>query len=149
MPIRPATIIDLSAIQMLAEQLAQHVSEERMPVLVATEMEDFFFRDNAPMRLAVYEQDGEIVGMVSYMLHVELHCGRRRVFIGDLAVRKDARRQKIGEALFHYVAEWGKKQQARKVVWEVWRHNETAKAFYSKRGGMVDSDEITYQLLLG
>lgn len=144
--IRPATILDLPAIQLLAEHLALHLEEAAMPVLTATEIVPFFFRTDAPMHMAVAEDKEGVIGVITWMLHFDLHNGQRRVFIGDLSVRRDCRRNKIGEALIKHVIAWGKENKAKRIAWEVWERNEIAKAFYAKQGATLVRDEIAYCL---
>ena len=146
--LRPATRDDLPAIQLLAEQLATHVTEPRMPQLTADAMEQFFLRADAPMRCVVAVIDRAVRGVITWMHHYDLYSGHSRVFIGDLSVHADMRGHGIGEALFSHVLDWARAHGATKVTWEVWRHNESAKRFYAKNGAAPLTEEVGYGYFL-
>jgi len=46
------------------------------------------------------------------------------------------------------VVVWARAHGANKLNWDVWRFNETAKAFYKKFGGRLDEETLPYALSL-
>ncbi len=145
--LRPATPDDFTGIEKLATQLARHTNDP-LPQLSPEQLAQFFFSDPPIMHCVVAEEQGQVVGMISWMLHFDLYSSSRRVFIADLSIDQAHRGKEIGTALFAHVTAWAKQQSAVKITFEVWRYNDTAQAFYAKHGAGPDPEIVNYRLPL-
>jgi GNAT superfamily N-acetyltransferase len=142
---RWATEDDFGAIRNLANQLATHL-EDPEPPLDFARFQSFFLSAGAPMKLLLAVDSNRVVGFASWAVVYELYSGQARVFMSDLVVDASARGKGVGTELMNAVVAWAKANGATKVGWEVWRGNETAKAFYQKFGGSIDEEAYPYMI---
>jgi GNAT superfamily N-acetyltransferase len=88
----------------------------------------------------IADHDGAPIGYVSYHPGVwEIH---RALYVISLFVRAEARGTGAGRALMEAVKSLAREQQARRVVWEVWRKNPLAIDFYRGIGAEVFDDNF-------
>lgn len=142
---RRAEAADFPVVLGLARQLAAHI-EAGSPPLTAEQFEIFYLRPDPPMRLLLANEQDRVVGMISWTVTHELYSAETRVYISDLAVETAARGRGVGAALMKEVIAWAATFGAHKLGWDVWRYNETAKAFYADIGGHVDTEALAYIL---
>ena len=142
---RPAQANDFAAVVSLACQLAAHIEAETPP-LTFEQFQANYLRPDATMRLLLAVDHDHVVGMVSWTVMHELYSADRRVYISDLAVDRSARGLGVGASLMKEVVTWAAAHGVQKLGWDVWRHNETAKAFYKSVGGHVDEEALPYVL---
>jgi GNAT superfamily N-acetyltransferase len=145
--IRRAQADDFAAVRGLAEALASHI-EEPPPLLTLERYLAFYVRDQAPMQLFLALRGGRAVGMIAWVLTHELYSGGACVFISDIAVDVDARKQGIGKALMAQAQAWGRAHGATKLGWDVWERNATAMKFYQRLGAVVDTEAVAHVLKL-
>ena len=86
------------------------------------------FLKRNPTTCFVAEDGGALVGTIL--------CGHdgRRAYIYHAAVREDARRRGVGQALLEAAIEALKSEGIMKVGLVVFKHNEIGNAFWAKRG---------------
>jgi GNAT superfamily N-acetyltransferase len=138
---------DFQAVFSLASQLATQI-EADIPPLTPERFRKFYVGDAAPMRLLLAVRDGQVLGMISWTLTHELYSADARVYISDISVSESVRGEGVGAALMSRVKAWAIANGARKLGWEVWYRNFSAKAFYDKLGGQIDQEAIPYVLAL-
>jgi GNAT superfamily N-acetyltransferase len=139
---------DFAAVRDLAEQLAAHI-EEPPPPLTLERYLAFYVRDYAPMHLVLAQRGDRVVGMIAWVLTHELYSARACVYVSDIAVHAEARGQGVGKALMAQAKAWGRAHGARKLAWDVWDRNVTARQFYQRLGAVIDSEAIGHVLTLG
>ena len=59
---------------------------------------------------------------------------RKEIYIDDLCVDEDCRGQHVGKALYEHTCAWAKSIGCHFVTLNVWCGNDSAMAFYEKRG---------------
>ena len=84
--------------------------------------------------------DNRVVGYAMACRGYEAHIGKRRLWLSDLYVRKDARRIGAGGALMAAIARLARDQQCEVVYWDLWRLNHVGKAFYESLGASEIDD---------
>jgi GNAT superfamily N-acetyltransferase len=144
---RRAQESDFAAVRGLAEELAVHI-EELPPPLTLERYLTFYVRDHAPMHLVLALRGDRVVGLIAWVLTHELYSTRACVYVSDIAVRADVRGQGVGKALMAQAKAWGRAQGARKLAWDVWDRNVTARQFYQRLGAVIDSEAIGHVLTL-
>jgi GNAT superfamily N-acetyltransferase len=82
----------------------------------------------------VAEADGALAGYALACKAYEAHTGNRRLWLGDLFVRPQARRSGTGRALVAAVARHAVDLGCDAVYWELWRLNEVGNVFYGRLG---------------
>ncbi|MCQ2530088.1 MAG: GNAT family N-acetyltransferase [Lachnospiraceae bacterium] len=97
------------------------------------------YKETAENPIYVYvDENGMIAGHAFCMF--EINEGnhsvypRKNLYIDDICVDSDHRRQGIGEALYEYVLQVAKENECDSITLNVWELNPGAKAFYEKCG---------------
>jgi GNAT superfamily N-acetyltransferase len=144
---RFAMVQDFAAVLDLACQLARQI-EAPSPPLTLAQFECYYTGPHAPMRLLLALREGQVVGIISWIVTHELYSAETRVYISDVSVDKAARGQGIGKALMAEVGRWARAHRASKLGWELWHRNFDAKAFYDRLGASIDQEAIPYVLSL-
>jgi ribosomal protein S18 acetylase RimI-like enzyme len=136
--IRDATRADVPAIARLAAGFAQYmralgdVTEFKLD---AQALERDGFGSDQAFRGLVVEDGGVVVGYLLYHDGYDSDAACRVLFVADLFVTPEARRQGIGAALMHKASEIAAARGARQLVWTVDQHNVEAQRFYKRIGG--------------
>jgi GNAT superfamily N-acetyltransferase len=107
---------------------------------------DLGFGPNPVCKTLIAELDGRPVGYVSY--HPGVWEIFRAVYVISLFVGADARGTGAGRALMEAVKSIARDQQAKRVVWEVWRKNPRAIDFYRAIGADMFDDNIRMSLVV-
>ena len=86
----------------------------------------------------VYENEDEILGYICIELKEEKETAskykRRQLYIEDLCVDEDHRREGIASRLFDYAARLARKKGCDCLTLNVWELNDDAKRFYEAKG---------------
>jgi len=90
----------------------------------------------------------KIIGFASFFFAYYSWSGKA-LYLDDLYVTEDHRKQKIGQRLLDTIIDLAKKQQCKKIRWQVSNWNENAIGFYKKMGASIDDVEINCDLYLG
>lgn len=94
----------------------------------------------------VAETNGHtIIGFASFYFTYFSWSGKG-LFLDDLYVTESYRKQGIGVQLLNAVIELGKKEQCKKLRWQVSGWNKNAIGFYKKIGAVIDDTEINCDL---
>ena len=104
MSIRPATKIDLPLIATLVRELAEY--EKLADQAVATE-DDFdraLFAPSPRAYALIVEQDGQAAGFAFYFYNFSTFLGRSGIYVEDVFIRPQFRRNGFGQAIFKYLA---------------------------------------------
>lgn len=93
----------------------------------------------------VYEIDGVIRGMALYYISYSTWRGRC-LYLEDLYIQPQYRREGIGGKLFQTLIDEAKKLGVKRMDWQVLDWNESAIAFYKKIGATLDPEWINGRL---
>jgi GNAT superfamily N-acetyltransferase len=134
--IRKAIPADFPSILSLIKELADF---EKAPEKVTNSIEqmneekDFF-------GCFIAETDkGEIAGMALYFFAYYTWVGKS-LYLDDLYVKKEFRRQNTGTALLKKVFEVAKAEGCKRLRWQVLSWNTNAISMYKKNGAEIDSE---------
>jgi len=145
--VRRAKRSDVGDIARLADQLAAAVADP-LPRLSRAALEAALFGRSrwSECFLAV---DGTVaVGYAIASRSFEAHTGKRQLRITDLFVSDDARRTGVGRELFGALATHARRLQCHELLWEVWRSNAPAYAFYERLNAHHADDISTMRIEL-
>ncbi|MEM6943042.1 MAG: GNAT family N-acetyltransferase [Pseudomonadota bacterium] len=135
--VRNAASCDAEAVAALANMLAVAVgtrAEGDAPMTAEHVRADLI--DAPGLNLVVAERGGEVLGYALYTVAYETAYASRGVYVSDLAVAEEARRQGVARALMRTVAAAAIADGGRYVWWVVAPENAPAKAFYDGLGGV-------------
>ncbi|MEP7144451.1 MAG: GNAT family N-acetyltransferase, partial [Ferruginibacter sp.] len=88
-----------------------------------------------------------IIGFASFFIAYYSWTGKA-LYLDDLYVTESYRNKKIGAQLLNAVIDLAKKEQCKKLRWQVSNWNENAIGFYKKIGATIDDVEINCDLEL-
>jgi GNAT superfamily N-acetyltransferase len=91
----------------------------------------------------VAELDGEVVGYLLYHHAHDIDRGGRYLYIFDLFVDEDARRQGVGSALVESASEVCRPAGGAQLFWSVYTPNGVARSFYEGTGASY-TKELVY-----
>ena len=100
------------------------------------ELAEILADDDRPV--FVWEQEGKVKGYAFCIFQEtkengQLHA-RKVLYLDDLCVDAEARRQHVGADLYHYVLEFARETGCDSVTLNVWSVNGEAAAFYERMG---------------
>ena len=90
------------------------------------------FGEHAAFSTMVVEVDGEVVGYAVYYAGYDTASATRGIYLADLYVDEDRRRQGLGRALLTSLAAAARTDGARWMFWSVLKRNRGARRFYKK-----------------
>jgi GNAT superfamily N-acetyltransferase len=143
--IRPATEADVEALFGLILELAEY---EKLADAVAGDPEALrrtLFEQRAAEALMV-ELDGEAIGYAIFFTSFSSFECRSGVWIEDVYVRPDKRRDGIGRELMEHVAALALERGHVRLEWTALDWNEPALHFYEKLGATQLGDWVTHRL---
>ena len=136
MNIRKGTSQDKKAVLGLIQELAEF---EKEPDAVLITVEDLIrdgFESNPLFHVFVAEVEAEIVGIALYYYRYSTWKGKT-IHLEDLVVKDKMRGTGVGYALYSEIIKQGKKDNVRRIEWNVLDWNTPAIAFYEKSGAKV------------
>jgi ribosomal protein S18 acetylase RimI-like enzyme len=99
------------------------------------------FGPNPAFSGLVADSGTELLGYLLYHLGYEVEDAARILYVIDLYVRRDSRRQGLGRALMEEAVNVCKELGGSQVCWSVYESNEPAFKFYEGLGACYTKDE--------
>jgi len=90
---------------------------------------------------------GEVVGVAVLSRVLQLHEGKKKLYLADLSVAPAAKGAGIGRALMAAVARHARDLGCGAVFWDVWTGNAAAYQFYDRLGASRDDEVVTIMSL--
>lgn len=145
MNIRKGKITDMPAVLSLIQELAVFEKEPDAVVVTVADLERDGFGENPLFHTFVAEMNGEIIGMALYYYRYSTWKGKT-IHLEDLIVKEAHRGTGAGLALYTEIINQGKKDNVRRIEWNVLDWNEPAIRFYEKSGAKVLEDWRVVQM---
>jgi GNAT superfamily N-acetyltransferase len=145
MNIRRGKPQDMQAVLGLIQELAEF---EKEPDAVLVTVDDLIRDGFGPVPLFhvfIAEVEDEIVGIALYYYRYSTWKGKT-IHLEDLVVKDKMRGTGLGYALYSEIIKQGKKDQVRRVEWNVLDWNTPAIDFYEKSGAKVLRDWDVVQM---
>lgn len=134
--IRQATENDFPSILSLIKELAEF---EKAPEKVTNTLEQMKEEKDLFRCFVAETNDGEIAGMALYFFAYYTWVGKS-LYLDDIYVRESYRKQKIGTELLKKVFEVARKENCKRVRWQVLNWNKPAIQMYEKAGAEIDDE---------
>lgn len=143
--IRPANRQDVSLILSLIKELASY--EELEDQVTATEeiLNEWIF-NLKKAEVLIGEVDGQAVGYALFFYNFSTFLGRAGIYIEDVFVRPEFRKNGYGKAFFKYIANIGKKSGYGRMEWSCLDWNRPSIEFYLSMGAEPMNDWTAYRL---
>jgi GNAT superfamily N-acetyltransferase len=145
MIIRKGNSEDMTAVLGLIKELAIFEKEPDAVLITVADLQRDGFGANPLFNVFVAEVNQEIVGIALYYYRYSTWKGKT-IHLEDLVVRDTMRGTGLGYALYSEIIKQGKKDQVRRVEWNVLDWNTPAIDFYEKSGAKVLRDWYVVQM---
>ena len=136
MNIRKGTPQDMKAVLGLIQELAEFEKEPDAVLITVDDLIRDGFESNPLFHVFVAEVEEEIVGIALYYYRYSTWKGKT-IHLEDLVVKDKMRGTGVGYALYSEIIKQGKKDNVRRIEWNVLDWNTPAIAFYEKSGAKV------------
>ena len=145
MNIRRGKAEDMVGVLDLIQELAIFENEPDAVLISADDLVRDGFGENPLFNVFVAEVDSEIVGIALYYYRYSTWKGKT-IHLEDLVVKDKMRGTCLGYALYSEIIKHGKKDQVRRIEWNVLDWNTPAIDFYEKSGAKVLRDWDVVQM---
>ena len=139
MIIRKGQKEDMPAVLELIKELAIFEKEPNAVVVTVDDLVRDGFSNNPLFYTFIAEVEGEIIGMALYYYRFSTWKGKT-IHLEDLIVKEKSRGTGAGYALYAEIMEQGKKDNVRRIEWNVLDWNTPAIDFYTKSGAKLLED---------
>jgi GNAT superfamily N-acetyltransferase len=139
MIIRKGRKEDMPKVLQLITELAVFEREPDAVEVQVSDLERDGFGDHPLFQTFIAEISGEICGMALYYYRYSTWKGKT-IHLEDLVVTEKARGSGIGQALYSAVIAQGKRDNVRRIEWNVLDWNTPAIEFYEKSGAAILPD---------
>ena len=145
MIIRKGNKSDMLAVLELIKELAVFEKQPHAVILSVSDLERDGFSETPLFHTFVAEIENEIVGMALYYNRYSTWKGKT-IHLEDLIVKEKMRGTGCGFALYSQIIAQGKKENVRRIEWNVLDWNKPAIDFYEKTGAKVLKDWYMVQM---
>ena len=145
MIIRKGTPTDMPAVLNLIKELAIFEKEPNAVVINVDDLLRDGFGESPLFHTFVAEVDNQIIGTALYYYRYSTWKGRT-IHLEDLIVKEDKRGSGAGFALYSEVIRQGKRDNVRRIEWNVLDWNTPAIEFYEKSGAKILNDWLVVQM---
>jgi len=139
MNIRKGQKQDMPSVLNLIKELAVFEKEPDAVVVTVGDLEADGFSENPLFQTFVAEVNAEIVGVALYYYRYSTWKGKT-IHLEDLIVNEKMRGTGLGFALYSEILKQGKRDNVRRVEWNVLDWNTAAIDFYKKSGAKIVGD---------
>jgi GNAT superfamily N-acetyltransferase len=139
MIIRKGQKEDMPAVLELIKELAVFEKEPDAVVVTVDDLVRDGFSNNPLFYTFIAEVEGEIIGMALYYYRFSTWKGKT-IHLEDLIVKEKSRGTGAGYALYAEIIAQGKKDNVRRIEWNVLDWNTPAIDFYTKSGAKLLED---------
>jgi GNAT superfamily N-acetyltransferase len=146
--VTPAEPRHILAIADLMEELDRfYGGTETAPLEQRTAQLRALLFDDVPAAYVLLAHEGDrVVGMAAYSFLWPAVGFTRSLFLKELYVRQDKKRQGIGRALMRRVCDVAAAYECSRVEWMTEQGNTDAQRFYAALGAEVNADKVVYRL---
>jgi len=150
MNIRKGKPDDMKAVLGLIQELAEFEKEPDAVLVTEADLIRDGFSTNPLFQVLVAEIESNatqkaIVGIALYYYRFSTWKGKT-IHLEDLVVKESMRGTGLGYALYSEIIKQGKKDQVRRVEWNVLNWNTPAIEFYKKSGAKILDDWMVVQM---
>ncbi|MEO1672028.1 MAG: GNAT family N-acetyltransferase [Cyanobacteria bacterium J06631_2] len=138
--IRQANSADVPQIFKLIEALAEYEQLSHQVTGSIAQLQEHLFGDRIYAEAIVVEIESKIVGFALFFPNYSTFLTKPGLYLEDLFVLPEYRRQGIGKALLSYLGKLAIARDAGRLEWSVLDWNESAIAFYESMGAKILTD---------
>lgn len=140
MIVRFAEPADYSVLFKLIEGLAEYEKLSHAVTGNALALKEHLFGSHRYIEAILAESDGQAVGFALFFHNYSTFLTKPGIYLEDLFVLPEYRRQGIGKAILTKVAQIAVERNCGRLEWSVLDWNESAQAFYRSMGASILDD---------
>lgn len=144
--IRPATIDDAPAILAFINELAIYEKAEHEVRASVSDIRETLFGSQPQAHALMCSIAGKAAGFAVYFYNYSTWLGRRGLYLEDLYISPEYRKQGGGRALLVHLARLAREQGCGRFEWSVLDWNSPAIEFYQSIGARAQEEWTTYRL---
>jgi GNAT superfamily N-acetyltransferase len=144
--IRPANANDIPLIVQLVRELAEYEKLSEQAVASEGDIRRDGFSANPKFRVVIAEWGDEAAGFALFFYNYSTWVGRPGLYLEDLFVRPEFRRNGIGRALLTHLARVAVEEGCGRFEWQVLNWNAPAIEFYKSLGARVMEEWSTVRI---
>jgi GNAT superfamily N-acetyltransferase len=145
MIVRKGIPSDMPSVLELIKELATFEKEPDAVVISVDDLIRDGFAENPLFHTFVAEVDQQIIGIALYYYRYSTWKGKT-IHLEDLIVKEDKRGTGAGFALYSEIIAQGKRDNVRRIEWNVLDWNTPAVEFYKKSGAKILDDWAVVQM---
>jgi GNAT superfamily N-acetyltransferase len=138
--LRPAELADVPVLFRLILALAEYEKLSHAVTGNADALKEHLFGSRPYAEAIVAEYAGQAVGFALFFSNYSTFLTQPGIYLEDLFVLPEYRRQGIGKAIFSYLAQLAVERGYGRLEWSVLDWNEPAIKFYRRMGAAVLPD---------
>lgn len=138
--IRRAIARDVPAIFDLIKALAEYAKLSHQVTGTVDDLQNHLFGNQVSVEAIVAECEEKLVGFALFFPNYSTFLTKPGIYLEDLFVLPEYRRQGIGKAMLVYLGKLAVKRGAGRLEWSVLDWNQSAIAFYQTMGANVLPD---------
>ena len=138
--LRPAEPVDVPVLFRLIQALAEYEKLSHAVTGNADALSEHLFGDRPYAEAILAEYAGQAVGFALFFHNYSTFLTQPGIYLEDLFVLPEYRRQSIGKAILSYLATLAVKRGCGRLEWSVLDWNEPAIAFYRRMGASILED---------
>lgn len=138
--IRLATVDDVETIFSLIKGLAEYEKLSSQVIGDVASLKDHLFGDKIYAEVIIAFWQNNAVGYALFFSNYSTFLTKPGIYLEDVFVLPEYRRQGIGKALLNYVINLGKSRDCGRIEWSVLDWNKSAIDFYQKIGADILPD---------
>lgn len=146
--IRRAKIADVNLILELIRELAEYEKLLDQVKVTSEQLQLTLFSERPAAEILIAEYQGHAVGFALFFHNYSTFLGQRGIYLEDLYIKPQFRRQGFGRQLLSYLAKLAVERNCGRFEWSVLDWNSDALDFYRQLGAKPMSD-WTVQRLCG
>jgi GNAT superfamily N-acetyltransferase len=145
MNIRKGKTEDMTSVLELIHELAIFEKEPEAVLITVDDLVRDGFGENPLFHVFIAEVEKEIVGIALYYYRYSTWKGKT-IHLEDLIVKEKMRGTGLGSALYSEIMKQGKKDNVRRIEWNVLDWNTPAVKFYENSGARILDDWRVVQM---
>lgn len=138
--LRPAELADVSVLFQLIQTLAEYEKLSHAVTGNVDALKEHLFGSRPCIEAIVAEHAGQSVGFALFFTNYSTFLTQPGIYLEDLFVLPEYRRQGIGKAILSYLAQLAVERGCGRLEWSVLDWNEPAIAFYRRMGASILED---------
>ncbi len=138
--LRPATPVDVPVLFSLIQALAEYEKLSHAVKGNAEALKEHLFGSHRYVEAIMAEYAGQSVGFALFFNNYSTFLTQPGIYLEDLFVIPEYRRQGIGKAMLTYLANLAVERGCGRLEWSVLDWNEEAIAFYRRMGASILED---------